>query len=544
MSTSAAVVKYGAVATVNPYATDAAIRTLRDGGNAVDAAISAMLTLGVVDNHNSGIGGGCFILIRMADGRTTAIDAREVAPARATRDMFVRDGVADAALSTTGPLASGVPGALKGYDVAIRKFGRKQIAEVLLPAAELAEKGFVIDRIYAGKLKRVRDDIAKFPASKQLLLKPDGSVFAEGEIVHNADLAATYRAIAKDGVDAAFYRGGFAQKTAEWMAGNGGLLTADDFAKYEAVERPPLEFHYRGQTVLSMPPPSSGGLHLGQILRMLDRFDLPAMSDADRITTVANAMSLAFADRAYWLGDPDFVAVPKRLLDDAYLVERSKLIVSHHALHDVQHGTMEPTPAFPRFDEKHTTHVSVADAEGNVVAITATVNTAFGSKVVVPGTGVVLNDEMDDFSAQPGAANAFGLVGAEANAVTPFKRPLSSMTPTLVLDEQHRPTIVIGAAGGPKIITQVVCVLTNLLDLKLDPKQAMARPRYHHQWRPDELWIEKDAGQPLLDELTKRGFKLTPADASGATNLVVIDPATKAMTSESEPRLPGKAAVE
>ncbi len=537
--------RFGAVATVHPIATDAAMDVLRNGGNAVDAAVAAMLTLGVVDNHNSGIGGGCFIMVRMADGRMAAIDSREMAPARAHRDMYLVNGKADTNLSQTGPLAVGTPGALKGYDLALREFGSKPIAELLNPAADIAERGFPIDGNYAGKLKRTRDDIAKFPASRAQLLKPDGTPYEKGETLVQPDLAKTYRAIAQQGVDAYFYRGEFAKAVGDWMAANGGILSADDFARYVAKKREPLVTQYRGRTVIGMPPPSSGGLHVAQILAMLERFDLSKMSDADRITVIGSAMNLAFADRAYWLGDPDFADVPRGLRDRGYLAQRSALISKDRALAVGSQGTppkLDPE-FFERQAQKHTTHVSVADAKGNVCAITATVNTSFGSKVIVPGTGVVLNNEMDDFSAQPGVPNAFGLVGMEANAVGPGKRPLSSMSPTIILGSDGKPEIVVGAAGGPKIITQVVCVVVNLIDLKLDPRTAMERPRVHHQWRPDELWIEKAIGEPTLTDLANRGFTLNRADPSGATNLVVVRP-DKSLVPVSEPRLQGKAVVE
>jgi gamma-glutamyltranspeptidase / glutathione hydrolase len=538
-------VRFGAVATVQPIATDAAMDVLRGGGNAVDAAVAAMLTLGVVDNHNSGIGGGCFIVIRMADGRTAAIDAREMAPAAAHRDMFLVNGKADPDLSQTGPLAVGIPGALKGYDLALHEFGSRPIADLILPASQLAERGFPIDGNYAGKLKRTRDTIAKFPGTRAQLLKADGSVYLEGETLVQPDLAKTYRGIASQGVDAYFYRGEFARTVGDWMQANGGIITADDFGRYVAKKRDPIVTRYRGRTIIGMPPPSSGGLHVAQILAMIERFDLSGLTTPERITVIGNAMSLAFADRAYWLGDPDFASVPRGLLDPTYLAQRSALIAADRALAVGARGTppvLDPE-FFERQSQKHTTHVSVADAQGNVCAITATVNTTFGSKVIVPGTGVVLNNEMDDFSAQPGVPNAFGLIGMEANAVAAGKRPLSSMSPTLVVSADGKPEIIIGAAGGPKIITQVVCVLVNSLDLKHNPKAAMELPRFHHQWRPDELWIEKSIGDEVLAELERRGFTLSRAAPSGATNMIVIQP-DGSMIPVSEPRLTGKALVE
>jgi gamma-glutamyltranspeptidase/glutathione hydrolase len=544
-SATASPAKYGAVATVDPQATHAAMRTLRDGGNAIDAAVAAMLTLGVVDGHNSGIGGGCFILVRTKDGQTVAIDARETAPALATRDMYLVDGKADPNLSQTGPLAVATPGALAGYDLALRELGQKKLDDLLRPAADLAEAGFRVNDTHVRRLTRAINNLKKFEGSRAVFLKPDGRGYVAGDTLRQPDLAGTYRAIADAGTDY-FYRGEFAKTVDAWMVENKGVLRAADFAGYKPVKRQPLVSTYRGRTIIGMPPPSSGGLHVAQILAMLERFNLASMSDVDRATVIANAMNLAFADRAYWLGDPDFAEVPRGLIDVNYLAERSKLILTDRALTVESHG--QPPRVDPEFFErqsqKHTTHVSVADAQGNVCAITATVNTTFGSKVIVPGTGVILNNEMDDFSAQPGVPNSFKLIGQEANAVGPLKRPLSSMSPTLVLDEKSRPVIVIGAAGGPKIISQVLCVLVNLIDLKLPPEEAMKRPRLHHQWRPDELWIEKTMGKETLAEMKHRGFKLNEAKPGGATNLVVIDPATGGMTPVSEPRLKGQGAAE
>ena len=533
----------GAVATVHPLATDAAMDALREGGNAVDAAVAAMLTLGVVDGFNSGIGGGCFMLVRRADGRAFAIDGRETAPALATRDMYLRDGKADPNLSQTGALAVGVPGALAAFEFALSEHGQRTLADAILPAAEIAERGFAISDHYAEKIRSVQAELTEFPAAQEILFR-GGEPLAAGDTLVQKNLAATYRAIAEQGL-AAFYTGDFAQKVDAWMQANGGVLRAADFAAYRPRGLNPIVSTYRGLTVIGFPPPSSGGLHVAQILAMLERFDLGAMSEADRITALANAMSLAFADRAHWLGDPAFADVPRGLLDAGYLAERSELIATDRAIAAPAHG--QPPPLDPEFfareASKHTTHVSVADTAGNVVSVTATINTTFGAKVVVPGTGVFLNNEMDDFSAQPGAPNAFGLVGAEANAVAPGKRPLSSMSPTIVVDENREPIYALGAAGGPKIITQVVNVLVNLVDLNLPPAEAMSRPRVHHQWKPNALWIEgTPSNAPLRDELTKRGFTLDVAKPVGATNLVVI--AGDAMTSVGEPRLTGKAAAE
>ena len=537
----------GAVASIHPLATDAAMTTLKRGGNAVDAAVAAMLTLGVVDGHNSGIGGGCFILIRTAKGKTICIDARETAPALASRDMYIVNGQADTTLSQVGPLAVATPGALAGYEEAIAAAGTMRLADLLLPAADLAERGFRIDANYANKLKREQQNLAKFDSSAALLL-PGGKPLDQGDTLVQRDLAATYRAIAREGT-AYFYRGDFSRVLDDYMRQSGGLLRSSDLAAYKVTRREPIVIRYRGYEVVGMPPPSSGGLHVAQILLMLERFDLRSMSDADRITTIANAMSLAFADRAHWLGDPAYTGVPATLLDPTYLDARSQLISSGQAVEGIGYGTPPVGLNFNHdADSRHTTHVSVADREGNVCSITATINTSFGSKIILPGTGVFLNNEMDDFAIAPGTPNAFGLVGNEANAVAAGKRPLSSMSPTIVLKD-GTPFVVIGSAGGPRIITQVACVLINLLDLGLDPAGAMTTPRIHHQWNPNRLSIEDTflvANPRLGQTLESRGFTLDIKPPVGATNLVVLRRSADggySATAVSEPRSHGKAAA-
>ncbi|MGD9637180.1 MAG: gamma-glutamyltransferase, partial [Pirellulales bacterium] len=431
------------IATGHALATEAGVDVFRDGGNAVDAAVAAALTLGVVDGNNSGIGGGCLILIRSADGSITAIDGREMAPAAATKDMFVRDHHAVTTASQTGPLASGVPGALAAYELAIERCGTKKLARLLEPGMEHAAKGFAIRRGLASAIAGTAQDLRKFPGSAAIFLHPDGSPRKEGESLVQADLASSYRSIAEHGSDW-FYRGSFAEAVGKWMGENGGIMTAADFAAYQAKPRDPLETSYRDYTIIGFPPPSSGGIHVAQMLNMLELFDMRAIHERDPVDAsqiVAESFKLAFADRAYWLGDSDFVTVPRGLIAKSYAKELASRINTHETKDVLMHGT--PPEWKQDVFGRHTTHISAADAEGNWVAITATVNTAFGSKVVVPGTGVVLNDEMDDFSIMPGVPNAFGLVGAENNAVAPGKRPLSSMSPTIVLDAEKQPILSI-----------------------------------------------------------------------------------------------------
>jgi gamma-glutamyltranspeptidase/glutathione hydrolase len=529
---------HGAVASVHPLATRAGLEVLKNGGNAIDAAVAVGVTLGVVDGHNSGLGGGGFLLIRRANGEIVAIDGREMAPAAATRDMFLRDGKADTKLSQTGALASGIPGSVAAYAYAVEKFGRKKFGELLTPAAQIAADGFPIDRPYAAKIKAVADDLRTFEAPKSLLFHADGTPLVEGDMLQQPDLAASLRALAERGPDW-FYRGPYAAQVAEWMKANGGLITTGDFADYHLVLREPVRGTYRGAEIVSFPPPSSGGVHVLEILNILAPFDLPKLDEPTRAHVIAEAMKLAFADRAHWLGDPDFVAVPRGLLRQDYAQSLAAKIKLNAVLDVPSHGE-PPDAATDIFGMKHTTHFSVADAEGNWVACTQTINTAFGSKVIVPGTGIFLNNQMDDFSTQPGVPNAFHLVGAEANAVAPGKRPLSSMSPTIVLRD-GKPILAVGAAGGPTIISQTVLALIGVLDLGLSLDAALARPRLHHQWRPDEVRLENSAPATTREYLAKVGHKIDSAASFGASNGVAWSDGQ--FTAASEPRVPSEAAA-
>ena len=532
------------VASVHPLATDAGVTAFVRGGNAIDAAVAAALTLGVVDPANSGIGGGCFILIRRADGTVAAIDGRETAPAAATRDMFVRNGQADPELSQTGALAVATPGALAAYELALEKHGELTLPDLLEPAADLAEKGFPLGEGLAGKLAAEEQKLARFAGTRAVLLKRDRTAFSAKHVLKQPDVAKTYRAIAEHGIDW-FYRGPFAQKVGEWMAGNGGVLTAADFAAYKPVEREPLETTYRQWTIIGFPPPSSGGVHVAQMLNVLEQFDMGAEYRRDPVRAlhiVAEAMKLAFADRAYWLGDPDFVDVPRGLVDEPYGAELARKIDREHAATVPDHGN-PPCAGEDLFGRKHTTHIAAVDSDGNWVAITATINTSFGSKIIVPGTGVLLNNEMDDFSAQPGRPNAFGLVGAENNAVAPLKRPLSSMSPTIVL-RGGKPVLTVGAAGGPRIISQVLLAIVRRLDFEQPLAEAVGAPRVHHQWRPEELMVEETMPAEIVASLEARGHKIVkiPANQAGATQAIELD-ARGQLMGVSEPRVKGKAAA-
>jgi gamma-glutamyltranspeptidase/glutathione hydrolase len=528
--------KNGIVSSAHPLATEAGVNILKSGGNAIDAAVAVGLTLGVVDTHNSGIGGGCFMLIRLANGKFVAIDGREMAPAAATRDMFLRDGKGDTELSQTGALASGVPGEIAAFDHALRHHGKKRWSDVILPAAKIAEDGFAISGGFAVRLRSAARDLEKFEASRTIFFR-DGEPLKSGDVLKQPDLAATYRNIAEQGSDW-FYRGAFAQATEKWMRANGGIMTAADFANYKIVLRESVTTTYRGNKIVSFPPPSSGGVHVIQMLNILERFDLKNMDEATRMHVIAESMKLAFADRAHWLGDPDFADVPRGLISKKYARTLAGKIDLNHAMKGSTHGT---PPGWEReLFEKHTTHWSVADAEGNWVACTATINTSYGSKVVIPGTGVVLNNEMDDFSVQPGVANHFGLIGAEANAVAPGKRPLSSMSPTIVL-KRGKPVIAVGAAGGPKIISAVLMELVAMLDFGKTPAEALAAPRIHHQWSPDELMAENELSSPVKINLRERGHTVRELNALSVSHIVARDSDGKSFVGAADPRSSGNA---
>lgn len=529
----------GAAATVHPLATEAAIRALEAGGNAVDAAVSAALMLGVVDGQNSGIGGGCFALVRLENGSFVALDGRETAPAAATRDMFVRDGKAVPELSQAGALAVGVPGELAALDWLSRRHGRLPLRKALLEAARVAEEGFVVTPAYARRLLDEAATVRKFPGAAAIFLHPDGTPYGAGETLRQPELAATYRTLAERGVRW-FYRGGFAEATAAWMQANGGLITKADFGRYRVKVREAVHSRYRDCEIVGFPPPSSGGVHVAQILNILGRFDLRSMGDGsvDLAHVTAEAMGRAFADRAHWLGDSDFTPVPRGIASGSYGEYLARGIRMDRAT-EVQ-GPGIPPRAWTDLFGKHTTHLTAVDAEGNWVALTATVNTTFGSKVVVPGTGVVLNNEMDDFSAQPGQANFFGLVGSDANAVAPGKRPLSSMSPTVVLRD-GKPVFTVGAAGGPTIISQAVMAIVRFVDFGKDPVEALAAPRLHHQWRPREVVVESSWGEEVVRGLEARGHPVRQVGSLGAAQAIGWD--GKTFVPAADPRVSGSARV-
>ncbi len=459
-------------------ATDVGCRILREGGNAIDAAVGTAFALAVVFPAAGNIGGGGFLVARFADGSRAALDFRETAPHAASRTMYL-DALGNSTdRSLTGGLASGVPGSVAGLWEAHRKFGSLPWKQILDPAIGLAENGFIVDARFTAT---VRDDSARLvhdPASRMLFL-PEGSPVTTGSLWRNPALARVLRSIAGEG-PAGFYSGTTAERIVQTMQTHGGIITRDDLARYVARWRTPISFAYRGDTVISMPLPSSGGVTLALIANIVSGFDLARLGwhSPIAIHLVAESMRRAFADRNSSLGDPEFVRVPlDTLLSETYAARQRATIAPDHAT---------PSSSVTPFREgNNTTHLSVVDSAGNAVALTTTLNLLYGSAVTVDGGGFLLNDEMDDFATKPGSPNVFGLVQGDANAIAPGKRILSSMTPTIVVDTKGRTLLVTGASGGPRIISAVFQVISNIVDYGFSPVQAINAPRFHHQHLPD-----------------------------------------------------------
>lgn len=550
-SSSPAIGTRGMVVSAERHATQAGLEMLQRGGNAIDAAVAVGFALGVTEPYHSGIGGGGFLLARLADGSVVTLDMRETAPARADRDLFVREGVAKDA-SRLGGLAVATPGLAIGLAEALARWGTLPLAEVMAPAIRLAEDGFPIGARHARMLTVVREMgvEARFPETARIQFPPAGERLLPGWRLVQKDLALTLRTIAREG-PSALQHGRIAQAIADEVTRHGGVLTAEDLAAYRTKLREPVRGHYRGLDVISFPPPSSGGVALVEMLQILDGFDLATSGagSSASLHPIAEAMKLAFADRATLLGDADFVPVPVAALISPAYAAQQRARISPPWWRRAPWGWLGPAPAIrvegpglPQ-GEGGTTHFSVTDAHGNAVAVTQTVNLLFGSGITVPGTGVVLNDEMDDFSIAPGVPNAFGLVDVHGrNAVGPGKRPLSSMTPTLVLRD-GRPFIVTGSPGGPRIISTVLLSILGVVDWKMDVQEAVSMPRVHQQWVPDVLQVERAVPEDVRENLRARGhvIEVSPRDWSSA-QAIVIDPVSGLHFGGSDPRSDGLAA--
>jgi len=509
--------RHAMVSSAEPISTRIGVEVLRRGGNAVDAAVTMAFVEAVTLPRAGNLGGGGFLLLRTPQGRIRALDFRETAPRRAARDMYRKpSGEADSGLSTRGHLSAGVPGTVAGLARVLAEHGTLSLRDAIEPARRLAEEGFPVPPTLAADLAGLARRLRRHPPSAEIFL-PGGRPPEPGDVLVQKDLAWSLSRLQDEGVQA-FYRGKIARRLVLDMTRNGGLIDLQDLAGYQAVWREPLVGTYRGYEVWSMPPPSSGGVHLVQILNMLEGDDLAALgqNSAATLHLLAEAMRAAYADRSEWLGDPDFVRLPlAHLLDKGYARDLRRQISPGQARRsqDVRPGR------FPGWESEDTTHLSVVDAEGGAVSLTYTLNFSYGSGVVAAGTGILLNNQMDDFAAAPGQPNAFGLVQGPRNAIAPRKRPLSSMTPTLVTREGEF-VMALGSPGGPRIISTVLQVLLNVLDFGLNAQEAVSRPRIHHQWLPDELRFEQGLSPDTLRLLERMGHHLAPGTATGQCALV------------------------
>ncbi len=518
--------KNAMVASQHELASQIGVDVMKRGGNAVDAAIAVALALAVVYPEAGNIGGGGFMLIRFKNGRTTAIDYREMAPAAANRNIFVNEKgevIKGEGSSTIGYRAAGVPGTPAGLEMAFNKYGSTKItwAELVEPARKLAQDGYVLSHRLATLFKSYKDSLEKYEDSKRIFLN-NGNFYEEGDVLKQPELAKTLERIKKSGAKG-FYTGETARLIAEDMRSNNGLMTLEDLKNYQAKERTPLRGTYRGHEIISMPPPSSGGIVLLQALNVLENYDLRSMghNSSKKYHILAETLRRSFADRAEFMADPDFAVIPVAdLIAKSYAEKRRATIDLSKATKssDIRAGEIAAK------ESMDTTHFTVVDPDGTVVSNTYTINDLYGSRVTAKGTGVLLNDEMDDFAARPGKPNMFGLIQGERNAVQPKKRPLSSMTPTIVLRKDGSVWFAVGARGGPRIITAVLQTVINMIDHDMNIQQAINAPRIHHQWFPDEILAEPYGMSPdtrIALESLGHNFTDKPGFIASATGIEI-----------------------
>jgi len=527
--------RHGMVASSEPLASELGVQILREGGNAVDAAVAVGFALAVTHPVAGNIGGGGFMLIRLASGEAVVVDYREAAPAAASRNMYVdSNGELIPRASTVGALSGGVPGTVAGLALAEEKYGKLGLARVIAPAVHLARDGFVVSYSLSESLRQDGDRLSKFDASRRIFLR-DGRYYEPGEIFQQPELAETLDTVAHLGAKG-FYGGPVARAIAATMQKYHGLITEQDLARYHPVLRQPLVGHFRGYEILSVPPPSSGGVALIEMLNIIEPLDLGVPDSFESMHFMVEAMRHAYADRAAYLGDADFVSVPvARLTSQAYAAKLRDEIL--HSKPDAPIVAGDPQA----FESAQTTHYSVVDDDGNAVANTYTLNNGYGSGVTVEGAGFLLNDEMDDFAAKPGSPNLYGLVQGEANAIAPNKRPLSSMTPTVVL-QGGRLRLVLGSPGGGTIINTVLEVLLDNLIFKMDILQAVSFPRFHHQWMPDRLILERVGfSADTIQKLRDAGYQVDVRGWMGDCEAIEIDPHSGWKFGAADPRAGGKA---
>jgi gamma-glutamyltranspeptidase / glutathione hydrolase len=536
--------KDGLVVCTSAPACDAGAAILARGGNAVDAAVATAFALAVTHPSAGNIGGGGFMIVRTPNGDATTFDYREKAPLKATRTMYLRDGKIDISLTNAGYLAPGVPGTVRGLALAHKRFGRLSWRDVVMPAVQLAEEGFILSDALSKSLNsQLSGAMGSFPTSVEAYGKPDGDAWTSGDRIVLKDLGRTLRAIASNGPDV-FYKGWIADRIAEDMTANGGLITKADLAKYEAKERPPVRGQYRGFDIITMAPPSSGGIGLIEMLNILEPFDLKAKgrNTAESMHLQIEAMRRAYLDRARFLGDPDFVEVPvTRLLSKEHARTLSGSIDPLKATSSAELGKDIFTATAQEPDE--TTHFSVVDRNGMAVSNTYTLEGSFGSRVVVKGAGFLLNNEMGDFNKNPGVTDATGNIGTPANLIDPGKRMLSSMTPTIVT-KNGRVVLITGSPGGRTIINTVLSVVLGVTEFALNVRDAVDAPRMHHQWLPDTVTIEPDgATDEVVQKLRTMGHTVNVAGTQGDANSIQVDEGGTAIGAADRRSPDGKVSV-
>ena len=513
----------GMVVSQRKIASEVGAQILKEGGNAVDAAVATGLALAVVLPRAGNLGGGGFMIIHLKEeDRNIAIDYREKAPSGAFRDLFLdENGNYDKKKAQFSLLSAGVPGSVAGFHHALMNYGTLSWEEVLKPAIRLAEEGFEIPHDLANTLasKRYRARLSSNEAAAKVFYKEDKSLYKAGEILVQNDLANTLRQLSEFGPDA-FYKGEIAKLIVKEMERNGGLITLEDLSNYQIAERKPLNGQYKDYKIVSMPPSSSGGTHLIQMLNMLEEFPIKEMGfgSAESIHILAEVMKRAYADRSKYLGDTDFYKVPSSLTSKDYAKSLNAFISKDKITPSDEISAGNPFP----YESPDTTHFSVMDSFGNAVSNTYTLNFSYGSGMMIPGTGMLINNEMDDFSSKPGTPNGYGLLGSEANAIEGNKRPLSSMTPTIIF-KNDEPYMVFGSPGGSRIITTVLQVALNVMDHDMNIAQAVHSPRVHHQWLPEILMIESGFGPDTERLLTEKGYKLYPSSTMGSVQAIMKD---------------------
>lgn len=532
--------KKGMVSSQHFLATEVGVEILKKGGNAVDAAVAVGFSLAVVLPRAGNLGGGGFMIVHDAESsKTKALNYREMAPAQSHRDMYLdENGDVDRKKLNFDYMAAGVPGSVAGLARALELYGTMSLAEVMAPAIQLAEEGFTVTYDLSRILKSMEGRIRKHPESAKIFYKENGGYYEAGDLLVQKDLAWSLKQIAKDGPKA-FYEGVVGKRLAKDMKDNGGLITMKDLKNYKVEELEPVWGKYRGYDIASMPPPSSGGVHILQMLNILEDFPLGYLghNSAETIHLMAETMKLAYADRSEHLGDPNFWEVPvKGIISKKYAAELRQKINRWEAL-----SSEEVKPGKPQdYESEETTHFTVMDADGNIVVNTYTLNFSFGSGIVAKGTGIMLNNEMSDFSAKPGVANAYGLLGGEANSVQPGKRPLSSMTPTIVFKD-GKPYFGTGSPGGSRIITTVLQVVLNIIDHNMNVGEAANQPRVHHQWYPEILYIEKGISHDTQQLLRMRNHNVRYRNAMGSTQTIMLRDGL--LFGASDPRRPDAATI-